>query len=458
MQAHGLASGRGLRPINVARVRSSQLAETFSGLPAGVSKYEIKAWLQAATSRAMGIGRAAKKLLQNLVDTAAPDAYACRGASDGGYNAHMGLVVFKSNRRLAEELEVGEEAVRKSLKQLADAGWIAFRDSTTRKRFAQRDERTGEILVAFGIDLRALCARADELRELANVSEAEFSLLRDIQRNISSLFNQLRVFAAHPCFGRYFTDQEEVLRLADRMRKSRNIVAAQEAFIRLVDRRSELEALFCDLAERGLLEEDYRGAPIESSHQRTSNQQPKDQETSGISFGEEEATIDGFMAEFVAAVEAAEACAAEMSRDGVPNLSEPDEHPTPPSVRVPGVNQMLKTLPDVMLRAGVEFHASSLFSDPKRLLDGYANNSAAVCGLSRAEIQDCRVTMGDQAFRTVAFIARFKVGVASPRAYLLGLRNKISLARLSEAGDSIVLDLNRSWFGLYRGSKSEVVH
>jgi hypothetical protein len=119
---------------------------------------------------------------------------------------------------------------------------------------------------------------------------------------------------------------------------------------------------------------------------------------------------------------------------------------------------MLKTLPDVMLRAGVEFHASSLFSDPKRLLDGYANNSAAVCGLSRAEIQDCRATMGDQAFRTVAFIARFKVGVASPRAYLLGLRNKISLVRLSDAGDSIVLDLNRSWFGLYRGSKSEVVH
>ncbi|WP_062100072.1 helix-turn-helix domain-containing protein [Caulobacter sp. CCH5-E12] len=458
MQAQGLATGRGLRPINAARVRSSQLAETFSGLPAGVSKYEIKAWLQVATSRAMGIGRAAKKLLQNLVDTAAPDAYASRGASDSGYNAHMGLVVFKSNRRLAEELEVGEEAIRKSLKQLADAGWIAFRDSTTRKRFAQRDERTGEILVAFGIDLRVLCARADELRELANVSDAEISLLRDIQRNISSLFNQLRVFAAHPCFGPYFTDQEEVLRLADKMRKSRNIVLAQEAFIRLVDRRSELETLFCDLAERGLLEADYRGARQKSSHHRTSNPQPKNQERSGISFGEEEASIDGFVAEFAAAVEAAEACAAELSRDGVPDLSVSDEHPTPVSVRVPGVNQMLKTLPDIMLRAGVEFHASSLFSDPKRLIDGYANNSATICGLSRAEIQNCRETMGDQAFRTVAFLARFKAGVSSPRAYLLGLRNKISLARLSDAADTIALDLNRSWFGLYRGSKSEVVH
>jgi hypothetical protein len=458
MQAQGLADGRGLRPINAVRVRSSQLAETFSGLPAGVSKYEIKAWLQAATSRAMGIGRAAKKVLQNLVDTAAPDAYACRGASDGGFNAHMGLVVFKSNRRLAEELEVGEEAIRKSLKQLADAGWIAFRDSTTRKRFAQRDDRTGEILVAFGIDLRALCARADELRQLANVSDAEFSLLRDIQRNISALFNQLRVFAAHPSFGRHFHDQDDVLRLADRMRKSRNIVAAQDAFVRLSERRCELELLFCDLAERGLLEDDCRGAPLNSSHHRTPNQQPKNQKSEGISYGEEEAALEGFMADFSAAVDAAEACAAEMARDGVPNLSETDTYPTPAVVRVPGVNQMLKTLPDVMQRAGVEFHASTLFSDPKRLLDGYANNSATICGLSRAEIQNCRETMGDQAFRTVAFIARFKRDVASPRAYLLGLRNKVSLARLSDASDGVVLDLNRSWFGLYRGSKSEVVH
>ena len=64
MQVQGLADGRGLRPINAARLRSNQLAEAYAGLPDGTDKFQIKDWLNAATSESMGIGRAAKKLLK----------------------------------------------------------------------------------------------------------------------------------------------------------------------------------------------------------------------------------------------------------------------------------------------------------------------------------------------------------------------------------------------------------
>ncbi|PIB95333.1 helix-turn-helix domain-containing protein [Caulobacter sp. X] len=456
MQVQGLADGRGLRPINAARLRSNQLAEAYAGLPDGTDKFQIKDWLNAATSESMGIGRAAKKLLKALLETAPPAAFLERGRASGEWNEHLGLVVFKSNRALAEEMEVGEEAIRKQLKQLADAGWIAFRDSTTRKRFCQRDRASGQLLAAFGIDLRALCARADELRRLANVSEIEASQLRELQRNISALFNRLRVFAAHPEFGTHFVDQDEILRLADRMRRSRNIVACTQAYERLEARLSELEVEYLALAQDGLLETENRGADQQNSDQRTPTHGYKYQRRKGVSSGDEEA--DQLAADFEAAVAAELAERSRMSAEGVPVLMHEDENASPDNVRTPGLGAMLGTLPHIMERAGAVFHADMLFSDPKRTLDGYANLAASQVGLSRREIVDTRQAMGDQVFRVVALIARYKPDVANGRAYILGLRNKVSLARLAREADGVLLDLNRTWYGLYRSSTLTVLN
>lgn len=456
MQVQGLADGRGLRPINSARLRSSQMAQEYSGLPDGTSKFQIKDWLNAATSESLGIGRAAKKLLKALVETVPPAAFLERGRVTGEFNEHLGLVVFKSNRALAQEMEVGEEAIRKQLKQLADAGWIAFKDSTTRKRFCQRDRASGQLLAAFGIDLRVLCARADELRRLANVSEIEAGQLRELQRNISALFNRLRVFAAHPTFGAYFVDQDEILRLADRMRKSRNIVACISAYETLEARLSELEVEYLQLVQDGLLETEYRGSDQKNSHQRTPTRSGKYQKREGVSSGHEEA--ERLADEFAAAVAAELAEVKALDAEGVPVLMHEDDNPSPDSVRTPGLGAMLSTLPHIMERAGVIFHADMLFSDPKRTLDGYANLAASQLGLSRREIEDTRQAMGDQVFRTVALIARYKPDVQNGRAYLLGLRNKVALARLARESDGVMLDLNRTWYGLARSGSRQVVN
>jgi len=70
-------------------------------------------------------------------------------------------VVYKSNRCLGEELGLSAARISTMLSRLYDDGFITMADSPNCKRFRITDG--GEIIAAFGIDLRVLIARFAEI-------------------------------------------------------------------------------------------------------------------------------------------------------------------------------------------------------------------------------------------------------------------------------------------------------
>ena len=92
------------------------------------------------------------------------------------------LIVFPSNAQLARRAHgMAPTTLRRHLAVLVDAGIVIRRDSPNGKRYARRGEG-GEVELAFGFDLGALVARADEFERLAAevaVADRALKLVRE---------------------------------------------------------------------------------------------------------------------------------------------------------------------------------------------------------------------------------------------------------------------------------------
>ena len=100
-----------------------------------------------------------------------------------GGNADM--VVFPSNRALMERCHgMAESTLRRHLARLVEAGLILRHDSPNGKRYARRDV-SGEVLRAFGFDLRPLLVRAPEITQAAEAARAAAERLRDLRERVS---------------------------------------------------------------------------------------------------------------------------------------------------------------------------------------------------------------------------------------------------------------------------------
>lgn len=98
------------------------------------------------------------------------------------------LVVFPSNASLSDRAHgMAESTLRRHLAALVRAGLIWRQDSPNGKRYAARD-RAGEMVVAYGFDLRPLLLRSAEIMEAANMAtQAALTLRRDRERLVLNL-------------------------------------------------------------------------------------------------------------------------------------------------------------------------------------------------------------------------------------------------------------------------------
>ncbi|OQM73353.1 plasmid replication protein RepC [Manganibacter manganicus] len=97
------------------------------------------------------------------------------------------LIVWPSNEQLmARANGISPATLRRHLSVLVECGLIIRRDSPNGKRFARRS-RTGEIEQAYGFDLSPLVARAEELRDLAEVVQAEKKAFRVARERLTLL-------------------------------------------------------------------------------------------------------------------------------------------------------------------------------------------------------------------------------------------------------------------------------
>jgi len=441
-QTTELPTGRGLRPIDASRLRTERLAEAYSGLPAETTKRDLLKFVGSSTCVALGISRSAKRMLMKLLQICHESNFKTRSELTGEYGETFSLIVTASNATLGRELDIGENRVRCALQALSKAGWISFRDSTTRKRFAIRSG--GLLIDAYGIDLRPACARVDELRETSTVCKLDFEQQLRMRREISQIRNRLAVLAAWPSLRGHLPEILDAIRLADRARKWSSSEALGLALMQLLDLRVEFHNKGLEAAQA--LEKDVvsRGAPLDLEGHITASQKPESSDLyRSFELGGGTGLEDGL--DLLLEPEGA---------DGAP---EPDREPRAP-VRAPGVEQLLKTMPTILEAADVAFVAPRIFPDPRGLIDTYVSQAAARIGIEKGRIEHYKDVLGDQGYRVAVLLAAYKPDVEKPAAYVAALVTRASIAGLSNKADPWMLDLNKTWFGLYRKLKGQVVH
>ncbi|PCJ04815.1 MAG: replication initiation protein [Rhodobacteraceae bacterium] len=97
------------------------------------------------------------------------------------------LVVFPSNRALGERAHgMAESTLRRHLAALVRSGLICRHDSPNGKRYAARD-RDGEIIRAFGFDLRPLLQHARQITDTAIEVQADAAHLKRLREEVTLL-------------------------------------------------------------------------------------------------------------------------------------------------------------------------------------------------------------------------------------------------------------------------------
>ena len=107
------------------------------------------------------------------------------------------LIVFPSNRALGERAHgMAESTLRRHVAALVQAGVIVRRDSPNGKRYAHKD-RSGEVMRAFGFDLRPMLTRAAEFARNASEAEAAAARLKALRIDVSLLKRDALKFALY---------------------------------------------------------------------------------------------------------------------------------------------------------------------------------------------------------------------------------------------------------------------
>lgn len=172
----------GLRSLTPQSSASRQAADSFAGLPPGVTRVGLMQALEKGGPRC-GLTAAQVQRLLYLVRHTAEIDWQDSGAMP---------VVWISVTRMAHDLGVSRQRIAEVERQLAEAGWVSHRDAGSRRRWGERDPETGRIVSAFGVQLGALGSRYGELEAAAVRRDAEWAARRALRASSSSLHCEIR--------------------------------------------------------------------------------------------------------------------------------------------------------------------------------------------------------------------------------------------------------------------------
>lgn len=100
-------------------------------------------------------------------------------------------IVWASNAYLMEQTGFSLSALKRHARRLAEAGIIAFQDSSNGKRWGRRDA-DGVIVEAYGFDLSPMSARVEEFEHLHAELQAERKLCQRLKRQITIARRMIR--------------------------------------------------------------------------------------------------------------------------------------------------------------------------------------------------------------------------------------------------------------------------
>lgn len=170
----------GQRRSTPANRWASAIADSWTGLPEGMTRWRVMAALRAA-ARALDLSSAMLRLLEHYVDL----------SYDQDWAPDSEPVICRPLAEIAEHMGRSERQVRNIERALVERGLLAFRDSGNHVRRGRRDRRTGRLVYAYGPSLAPLGVRANEIIAKAATARANIAEGRRLRLAISAMRRRL---------------------------------------------------------------------------------------------------------------------------------------------------------------------------------------------------------------------------------------------------------------------------
>lgn len=174
-----------VRRLADAQWAAARLADSFQGLPIGVSKAMLLDRFERAAPR-LDLGDGLVRLVRALIRVTQEQDWT------GGI---FRPIAWPSNDMLGEELQRSRTVVQGLIRAAVRAGLVHMKDSGNGKRYGYRGER-GEIVEAFGFDLSPLGARWDEFADLAAARGIEQARRRQLRLKLGEVRREIRTVCA----------------------------------------------------------------------------------------------------------------------------------------------------------------------------------------------------------------------------------------------------------------------
>ncbi len=171
MQSTGVAAFRKMTP---GMLESQRLAMANDIVK--TTKAEVAITLKKAAP-AMGIDGTAYHILDILIGLTRAD----------DWKQDRRPLVAISNEKLAEYVRRSTRTVIRALKRLVEAGILAYRDSSTGRRFIYRNDASGEIDRGYGFDFSPARQRIAEIKQIGDAFQARLRAEQEAKRTVNRL-------------------------------------------------------------------------------------------------------------------------------------------------------------------------------------------------------------------------------------------------------------------------------
>jgi replication initiation protein RepC len=238
-------SPTGFRRLTPGLMNADRAAETFDGLPEGVTAHgQLLAALKAAAPR-LGLAVRIVHAVDWLFKFTQPQDWERGGRP----------IVWPSALLEQEALGLSESRAKRLNRCLIETGLVTMKDSPNGKRYGRRDPK-GRIVEAYGFDLSPLAARYEEFVRLAEEGRAEREAMGRLRRRatiarkgIVQILETARDYELSS--EEWATLERDATAIAQRLRRVEQSDEMEEGVISLERRqltaRSRLELLIRDV-------------------------------------------------------------------------------------------------------------------------------------------------------------------------------------------------------------------
>lgn len=442
------AGAQGLRSVTPALLQAEEYARRWQGLPPQGSKKRLLQLLEDVPAERMGVSTAARDLLHWMVK--AQPAGCFRSAEDladaDPAKAGLALISTWSDAYLAAAFDVHQRSLARWRGELASAGWVCFRDSPDRRRYRVGEPEAPE--EAFGVDLRPLVARFEELETLRAAARDQVRALLALRKTLSCRRNRIRSLAAlvvsDDCIGFIETALQAIsrgIRVKDPDLAQLALAEADKAIARL---ESLVDTMVCFAADP--TEEsgapDRTGAQFDPTHPSQISKQREETDDEG-----------GYASRDLPSPPEEEEEEVLWQAD---DLGEPDgpvievtpqarrmATSSPSRVTCPTSQAVLKALPALLAARGLAFSSHPAFPTSDALAVAYGQSAASRLGLRHQAIRQASYRVTPLPFAVAALLSEFTPGIRDRKSYLLGLLDRMTDERIK-------VDLWASWQRLVR--------